>query len=534
VPLFNMQVFTRVLTTRDFHTLIALAGGLAVGLASYVVLDQLRARALDALAERAARRLALPVLRAAAAARRGTEAQALHDVETLRAFLGSSACTAPFDLAWAPVLVGVLLAMHWGFAVLATIGCLLLAALNAIGDALARRQLAAANQQAAEGLRDVAGAVRCAEAVVAMGMVPALAVRWRRAQRLSSATAHTALLRARAVHAVIRALRLAMTAAMVTLGLVLALNGLAASGAMIASNMMLGQLLQPFERISGTRRQWADVAAAWQRLRALLETAVPVRHRHPLPVPQGRLVVERLVWIAPGSDRPALRGVSFTLDPGEVLGVIGPSGAGKSTLLRLLAGMTAPTAGGAYLDGTSTFLWEREDFARHVGYVPQGLALTDTTVAGIIARLQTPDMAAVIAAARRVDLHRTIAALPQGYATKLSGFVLSAGQRQRLALARALYTRPRLLLLDEPSAFLDVESEAVLTGLLRTLAAEGTSTVVASHRPTLVAAADKLMMMREGLVDRFGTRESVLEALQAPAVEASDVQMLRDAREAVS
>jgi ATP-binding cassette subfamily C protein len=231
-----------------------------------------------------------------------------------------------------------------------------------------------------------------------------------------------------------------------------------------------------------------------------------------------RLVLDRAVFIPAGGDRPLLRGVSFTAEPGECVGIVGPSSAGKSTLLRLVMGMSAPTAGGAFLDGTSTYHWEREDFSRHVGYVPQGLALVDGTIAENIARLGAPDAAALLDASKRAGLHRVVAVLPQGYATRIAGATLSSGQRQRVALARALYSKPGLLVLDEPTAFLDGDGEAEFIRLLARLRAEGTTVLLVTHRPALLATADKLVVLQDGAVAQCGAPGELLGGLTGPRV----------------
>ena len=522
VPVFNMELFNRVLTTRNQSTLWTLLAGLGICLATYAVLSGLRERALGLLADRLVARLSLPLLEVTAGSASGPASgmQALRDLETLRGFLAAPVCLAPFELVWTPLLLGTFLFMHWGYATLAAFCTLLLCGLNLLGDAVTRRQMLAANEASMQAMRGVAGAMRSAEAVLAMGMLPAVARRWRKAQAVSLDASHAAMLRSRAVASVARAARMGMTAAMVALGLILVLDGFASPGSMVAGNMILARLLQPFEQIASTRRAWVDALAAWRRMRDCLRDTVPVRYAHALPRPEGRLVVERLVHIPPGADRPVLRGVSFAIEPGEVLGIIGPAGGGKSTLLRLLLGMATPTAGGVFLDGHGTHLWAREDFARHVGYLPQSVSLVDGTVADNIARMQRPDLARVLEAARLVGVHEAIAGLPQGYATRIGGAVptLSAGQRQRVALARALYGSPRLLVLDEPNAFLDAAGEAMLLGLLRRLRGEGVGTVVVTHRRSLVAAADKLLVLKDGLVDRFGARDEVLRALSAPPV----------------
>ncbi len=520
VPLFNMQVMNRVLLTRDIGTLGMLVIGVAVCLLALTLLDSLRALALEALAGKLTRRLSLPLLRAVAAGGRGAGAgsEALADLEMLRSFFATPACTAPFDIMWAPVMLLVLMMHHWAFAVLGASCCVILLVMNVLGDAVSRRQMLAANEASATALRRAADAVVAAEAVLALGMLPTLTRRWEAGQRRAAGLVHRAMLRARAVSAATVALRKAMTATTVGLGVVLALNGLASIGNLVAGNMILVRLLQPFQQVATTRRSWVDALAAWRRVQAALDGPVPSRYAHPMPAPAPRLVVERLVYMPQGADRPLLRGVSFIAEAGESIGIIGPSSAGKSTLVRLIMGMVPPSAGGAYLDGTSTFLWEREDFARHVGYMPQGLALLNETVADNIARMGAVDMAAVLAAAKRAGVHRAVAGLPQGYATPIAGGTLSSGQRQRVALARALYSRPGLLVLDEPSAFLDRTGEADVLALLERLRAEGTTVLLVSHRPALLAGVDKLLVLTDGSVSQFGPRAEVLQSLSTPRV----------------
>ena len=522
VPIYNMEVFNRVMTTHNMRTLAGLSLGLLIAVAAYVALDHLRLAAMAALGNRFARRVAPPLLHATGLAwpRSGDPAQAIRDVETLRAFIASPVLVAPFDLAWSPVLLLVMFAMGWGYAVVGLACVVILAGVNLLGDAVARRPMAEASEAATDGYRQVAAATRSAEAVVAMGIIPALSHRWRRAEAQALSAGARALLRSRAVTAATRALRSAMTGATVATGLVLVLNGYASSGTLVAANMILARMLLPFEQFANTLRQWAEAGTAWRRVRALLQETVPFRYAHALPRPSGHLSVERLVYLPPGADRPLLRGISFQVAPGEIIGVAGPSASGKSTLLRLVLGMAEPTSGGAFLDGHSTFLWNREDFARHVGYVPQALAISDGTVAETIARGAEPDYDLVLAAAKRAGVHATIAGLPHGYATRVTGggFTLSAGQRQRLALARALYGNPVLLVLDEPTAFLDQDGEEMLTALLPRLSAEGVGALVSAHRPSLLRAFDKLLVLRDGTVEHFGETGQVLRDMNGPKV----------------
>jgi ATP-binding cassette subfamily C protein len=506
VPLFNMQIFNRVLPTRNLDTLSALAGGLTICLLVWAALELLRSAAQEILAAKFVARLSLPLIQAAALAPRPDLAasEGLIDLEMVRGFLASRSCMAPFDMAWAPVFLLVLLVMHWGLAALALVCMVILIVMNLLGDAVSRRAMLDANQASAAALRGAADGVNAAEAVLALGMLPILTQRWRINQQRAAGLVRRALLRARAVSAATNTLRMAMTGAMVALGLVLALDGLSSSGSMVAGNMILARLLMPFGSIAATRRQWTDAMAAWQRLRAALKQTAPRRNLEALPPPAPRVVVENLGYLPPGADRPLLRGVSFTVEPGEAIAVIGPSSAGKSTLLRLIVGIAPPTAGGVYLDGSSTYLWEREDFAQHVGYVPQRPTLLDESVADNIARMRRHDLREVIAAAKRAGLHRVIAELHAGYSTKVVGNLLSGGQRQRLALARALYGGPKLLVLDEPTAFLDQAGEGHFLALLAELRRDGVTVLLATHRPNLLKAVDKVLVLRDGAVAQFG------------------------------
>jgi ATP-binding cassette subfamily C protein len=517
VPLFNMEVFNRVLTTRNTATLAALCAGLAIGLLIYAAIDHLRGAAMGVLAERIHRRLSVPLIEAVAAARAANPATALRDLETLRHFLETPVCVAPFELFWAPVLLVVLAALHPDYALLAGASAVVLCGMNVLGDAMARRHMLAASAEAVETVGFASAAVNAAEAVLAMGMLPALLARG--ADGPAAAAARRTLLRNRIVTSCMRALRMAMTGGMVALGLVLALQGDASPGSMVAANMILARMLLPFEQIAGTYRQWVEALAAWRRVRAALEDTPAARYTHALPAPAGPLVVDRVTYLPADAERPVLRGISFTLPAGESLGIIGPGGAGKSTLLRLILGIDAPSSGGVFLDGHSTFLWERADFASHVGYVPQSLAITEGSIAEVVARLARPDFAAAVAACRRTGVHDAVLALPHGYATPLRDAKLSAGERQRIALARALYANPRLLVLDEPSAFLDDSGEAMLNGVLRGLRDERVSVVVVTHRPAVIDVLDHVLVLRDGLVDRFGAREAVLRALQAPRIQ---------------
>jgi ATP-binding cassette subfamily C protein EexD len=255
-----------------------------------------------------------------------------------------------------------------------------------------------------------------------------------------------------------------------------------------------------------------EARAAWVRLDRLLAADAAQPAATELPAPAGRIEVEKAVFAIKGAERPVLRGVSFSLGAGESLGVIGPSASGKSTLARLVVGVWRPVSGAVRLDGADVSAWPREMLGPHIGYLPQDVELFSGTVAENIARLGEPDSAAVIRAAQRAQVHEMILRLPKGYDTEAreSGQALSPGQRQRIALARALYGNPKLVVLDEPNANLDQEGEQALLAAMRSLKDEGVTVVIIAHRPSLLGGVDKLLVLREGAVEAFGPRADVM------------------------
>ncbi|WP_448190941.1 type I secretion system permease/ATPase [Azospirillum sp. sgz301742] len=510
VSLYNMELYNRVVNTRNLDTLTALTVGFVMVLAVYGVLEYLRSALYMALGARIVRRLALPtVLGAAAQAGDGGTAsagQAIRDLQELRMFLSGPAIGTLFDLVWTPLFLGALFMMHWIYGVYAVTCAAAIMLINGLSAALTKRPLAEADAAMVQAFAEIASAVRHAEAVEALGMFPAVARRWQRKQAEMLDLTHAGLRTANALSAAAKAFRMLVTAGMVALGLILTFKGMVSGGSMLSGIVLLARLLMPFAGILETRRKLVSVTGAFHRVKQALDQPAPRRNTMALPRPSGRLTADRLVYIPPGSDRPIIRGISFTVEPGETIGIVGPSGAGKSTLIRLILGVLEPTSGGVYLDGNSTFLWEREDFGRHIGFLPQSVSLIDGTIAENITRLRDGDPRDLITAARRAGVHPMIAGLPFGYETTVteSGHTLSGGQRQLVGLARALYGGPRLLVLDEPNSNLDQAGERALVEAISAAKRDGTSILIVAHRPSIMATADKLLVLKDGVIDVFG------------------------------
>jgi len=292
---------------------------------------------------------------------------------------------------------------------------------------------------------------------------------------------------------------------------------------MIVCSILMGKALQPVEMAIGTWKQSISTKGAYQRLDDMLQSAPPRGETLSLPAPHGALMLENVYAAAPGMQTTILKGLSFNISPGEIVGVIGPSASGKSTLARLLVGVWQARAGTVRLDGADIFQWNKDELGPHVGYLPQDIELFEGTIAENIARFAEPDSAKVIDAAKRAGVHEMILHLPQGYDTRLGvdGASLSGGQKQRVALARAIYDDPRLVVLDEPNSNLDDVGEAALVETIKDLKSRGATVILITHRMNVLNSVDKLLVLRDGVMTMFGPRDDVLKALRQQQLQAA-------------
>ena len=518
-PLFMIEVYNRVIPTKSYDTLYGLLVVAGLGIVVMALLDFVRAYTYEIMGRSFAQKLNLPALQAgvmkSVEGGIGEGAQAIRNIADLRQFISSSAISLPLDALWSVIFVFVLYMLHPLYGNMALGLIVVMIALNALTDRLTRSPIKEANAAQTRHINEVGASLRHAEAIEAMGMLPALVRGWRTSQNVMLDLSETANVRARILLAVSRALQKSIQIVTVTTGAILVLRGEVSSGVLFAAMILTTQALQPFSSLIETWRQWVTAAEAWGRTRTLLEGASSLRQTMPVAAGDGDLVIDRLVYLPAGRDIPVLRGLSFKVSPGEVLGIVGPSGAGKSTLARSLVGVIKPTAGGVYLDGTSTWLWERGSFGRAVGYLPQSLSLIDGTVRQTIARMEDSDPREVIRAARTADIHELIGRLPHGYDTPIREglHMLSGGQMQRLALARALYGYPKLLILDEPNSNLDHVGERALVEAVEAAKARGTIVVMIAHRPSVMACADKILVLQDGQITQFGPRTEVIDVI---------------------
>lgn len=525
VPIYDMILYDRVLQSKNMDTLAVLTIGVAVSMMIFGSLEFCRASIFVILADRVARRLNLPTLEAAIRkslqGAASTAAQAMRDLNELRLFVSGSAATVPLDLIWTPALLVVLFMLHPAYGVFGLLCAGFLFLLSLITDLSTRAELVRANGETAKGLNDLSAALRHTELLDGMGMLPDVARRWNRRQGATLDHLRRTTRRSKALMSVARTSRLLMQGGIIALGTILVLHGEASPGSMMGANLLIAKLLQPFELLVVGWRQWISALSAWCRVRDLL--GEPKRGSGEARPDQiaGRLTLEHVSFTPPGAAKPVLEDISFAIEPGEAVGVVGPSGSGKSSLARLIVGVFTPSAGEISLGGIPLASWDRTALGRHVGYLPQAIALLDGTVLDNIARMQEGEPLHVIEAATAAGIHDLIGRLPEGYSTWIggTGYALSGGQQQRVALARALFARPKLLVLDEPNSNLDHIGEEALVETIVSAKRRGAAVLLITHRPNVLAAVDKVVVIEGGRITRivsaddyFATIETRIEA----------------------
>lgn len=522
-PLYMLQVYDRVvgsgsLPTLFYLTLIAAGALLLLGLVEVV-----RSRILIATSIWFEKRLAPEVLRRSVEEQAGHGAQSgesLRDLATVRNFLSGPAVTALFDAPWVPLYLGVIYLLHPLLGHVALTGAVGLLFLALATDRASHAALHQASRHAASAARTADAGVRNGEVIDAMGMMRGFMGRWAADTGRSLDLQAGASRRVAVLNALARAFRQLIQVAVLGAGAWLVVRQEVTGGIMIAASIIMGRGLAPLEQAIGSWRQAVQARDAHARLRVTMSAPAKRPSAMPLPPPRSRLDVEGVVYAPPGVQKPVIKGVSFSVHPGEALAIVGPSAAGKSTLARLLVGVFPPAAGTVRLDGADVFAWSREDIGRHVGYLPQDIEMFAGTVGDNIARLAEADPDAVVDAARLAHCHDMVLRLERGYDTQIGdgGMHLSGGQRQRLGLARALYGRPRLVVLDEPNSSLDSEGEAALSRAIAALKADGAAVVVIGHRPSILRHIDRVLVLVDGRIERIGPRDEIMPGLTRPRI----------------
>jgi len=519
--IYMMQVFDRVLASRVLDTLFWLSLIAGAAILVLALLEAARGQVMQRMAAWIEQRVAPEsFVRAIESTLRGRpyKMEALRDLAVCRNWLGSPAALSVYDVPWVPIYLAVIFMLHPIMGWIAVGGAVVLFGLTLASELTTSKLLKEANTAAMASQRRADSISRNAEVIDTMGMLPAVIGRWRESVATMTVPQQRAADRASVLLAATKFFRLAVQIAILGVGAYLVLLQEITSGASIAGSIIMGRALAPVEQLIGGWKTLVQARQSFRRLQSFLAMPRLRPPGLPLPEPTGRLSIERVSYAFPGQAVAMVKGVNFALTPGESLAIIGPSAAGKTTLIRMLIGTLPPSAGNVRLDGADVYQWMREDFGRHVGYLPQDVELFDGTVFDNIARMGEAEPDAVYEAAMLAGCHDMILRLPNGYETQIGdgGMYLSGGQRQLIGLARAMFGRPKLVVLDEPNSNLDGDSEAGLIRALERLKVQGTTVVLVSHRPTLVQGVDKVLLMRDGAMEMFGPRAEVLKRLMTP------------------
>jgi len=530
---YMLEVYDRVVNSRS-HTTLAMLTLLVLGAFVLMeVLEWVRSEIMHeaslAFDRKLSSRVFTAIFEASLKRSPGGTAQPMNDFKSVRDFLHAPVLLALMEAPVALVFLILIFAISPVLGWSAVVAAILQTFVGWLNERSTQPPLMAANRSASAAQQYADGTLRNAQVIESMGMLRDIHRRWMSKQREFLGLQAQASEHAGYYQAVGKFLQNTVSSALLGLGAWLLLrnelNG--GGGYMIVGSILGGRVLAPLVQIVAQWQTVVNARGAYSRLEGLLDS-VPLRPAGmPLPAPQGQLLVDNLTASAPGTQVPILKGVGFALQPGEVLAVVGPSASGKTTLARLLVGLWPASNGKVRLDGADVYTWDKAELGPHMGYLPQGVELFEGTVAENIARFGDADMAKVEAAARAVGLHEFILTLSQGYDSPVGceGAMLSGGQRQRIALARAIYGNPTFVVLDEPNSHLDEQGDAALATAISRLAARGTTFVVMTHRTSVLAVVNKILLLREGQTQLFGPRDDVLKAMNDAAAKARQPAM---------
>lgn len=517
--LYMLQVYDRVLSSRNEATLLMLT---LIVVGAYLILgglEYVRSFVLIRVSSKLDTVLNKRVYTAAfeqSLKSKGINAgQSLQDLTTIRQFVGGNGLFAFFDAPWFPIYILIIFLFDTSLGLFALAGSILLIVLAVISEYISRKPLSEANSIAIKANNLATNNLRNAEVIEAMGMLDNLMGRWYRLQQQFLALQSEASDKAASIGAMSRFIRISLQSLVLGLGALLVLENKITPGMMIVASILMSRVLSPVEQLISVGKTWNATKSAYARLNELLAANPDREASMALPEPLGLVSVEGITVLPPGAQVAALKNVTFSLEPGDVLGVIGPSGAGKSTLARILVGVWPSRSGQVRLDAVDIFQWNKQELGPHIGYLPQMIELFAGTVSENIARFGEVEADKVISAAKQAGVHEMILRLPDGYDTLLGddGAGLSGGQKQRLGVARAIYNEPALIVLDEPNSNLDETGEKALAETIKKLQEQRKTIVMITHRSSALAVSNKLLLLVDGTVQLFGPTANVMKTI---------------------
>ena len=519
-PIFMLQVYDRVLTSRSIPTLVVLYALIVFLFGLLGLFNFFRTRVMS----RVGFRLDNELMSTAQKFRLhqslnsgGPKFTPVTDLSRLRQFIGSPGLAAFFDLPWVPIFIGVVFFMHPWLGWLTIFGVISITLFTFANERLSSRRLSESTRWEMESTNFSESSRKNAEAIFSMGMVTNTLNYWKNLRTNSLSYQQGAAGTSEVLMSTSKAIRLLLQSSILGLGCYLAVFEIITPGTMIAASIIGGRALSPIDQVVGNWRNFVMARQAYKRLNIVLAGMGEAPELTQLPEPEGKLSVSSIFKYAPSQDKretlPILQGINFELQPGDGLGVIGPSASGKSSLARLLTGIWRPDRGSVRLDGATYDQWDSDQLGRFVGFLPQSVELMQGTIRANISRFEPEaDDQDVIAAAQMANVHELIMALPGGYDAEIGkDVVLSGGQVQRIALARAVYRMPKLIVLDEPNSNLDADGDAALSNAIGKLREAGSTVVVMAHRPSAIQSVNKILMLRGGQQQDFGDKQDVLD-----------------------
>jgi len=531
VPSFYMlQVYGRVVTSGSIPTLVMLTLIMTILLGTMGSLEWVRSRIMVRLSTRLDVLLSRDLYRASFrkaldSGGMDASAQPLNDLTGLRQFLTGNGLFAFFDTPWLPVYIGVMFLFHPWYGWFAIACAIVLLVLAVVNEKLTGKAIAEANRQNIAANLHTNKTLRNAEVIESMGMLETLMGRWGERQRQVLLLQSQASDKGGMVTSFSKTFRMLSQSLILGLGAYLAVEHEINPGLMIAGSILLGRALAPIDLMIGSWKGFISARSQYARLNEILDEQQAEPQRMSLPAPEGHVLVENLIVSAPGSKTPILKNISFAVPAGSIVGVIGPSASGKSTLARALLGVWAPQHGVVRLDGADINNWDKRELGPYVGYLPQDIELFEGSISENIARFRDVDPEKVIQAAKTAGVHEMILQLQEGYDTVIgtAGVNLSGGQRQRIGLARAIYGNPRLIILDEPNSNLDEVGERALALAIQQLKATGATVFIITHRTSILAQLDRLLVLSNGAIALYGPREKVMAELNKQQASAQKI-----------
>ncbi len=516
VPLYMLQLYDRVLTSRNIDTLLFLTIAAVFMLIVIGALELVRSRILVRIGLWLDEQLRAWLMHLTLVT--GKDSQIIRDLDEYRNFLAGPALLAILDAPWTPLFITAVFILHPLLGMVALAGAVILVILAVTNELVTRNILFEAGSHAATANRFADQAARNAEVIRAMAMSGPLIRLWEKERGTATRLQTIGSDRAGVISSLAKIIRLGLQVAILGTGAWLAMNELVSPGVMIAASIIMGRALAPIEMAIGAWRSVISSRNAYKRLNQFLDENPVNAESMSLPAPKGKLSVTGLSYFVQGREAPILNNISFELQAGESLGITGPSAAGKSTLARMLVGALTPTKGAVRIDDFDLKSWNHAELGEHIGYLPQDVELFEGAVHENIARFNKFTHEDIIEAAKTANIYQMIALLKEGFDTQITagGAPLSGGQRQRIALARASYKAPAIIVLDEPSSNLDTEGEHALRSTIDTLKEKGSTVIIITHRPQLLAHVDKVLVVQDGNNTMFGEAGKVLAQIARP------------------